>query len=240
MKTLITVATTALLTALSPFASATQNFGRLDNFTITLTDLDLTDGITPSLTLSILTLTPSAAYYPDNFGVPAIYKTLPGPGTASFSMSVGTASGTMAADGNSGYASALLGNAPEHASVSAAATAYWNYVLSPNTRVTLTANAAIEQYSAEGTTQSFLHANSIYSTLRLDATQGTKNAALSMVFDSGTLTNEGNLGWGVYTMAKDPNPLPVPEPASYIMMGAGLALLGGLRKLRARRATHPA
>lgn len=235
MKTLITIATTALLTAIAPLASATPNLGRLDNFTITLTDLDLTDGITPSLTLSILTLTPSAAYYPNNLGLPAIYQTLPGPGTASFSLAVGAASGTMATGGNSGYASALLGNAPEHASVSAAATAYWNYVLSPNTRVTLTANAAVEQYSAEGTSQSFLHANSIYSTLRLDSTQGSRSEALSMVFDSGNLVNEGNLGWGIYTMAQGPNSLPVPEPASYLMMGAGLALLGGLRKSRTKR-----
>jgi hypothetical protein len=236
MKAFVTVVTTTLLAALSPIAAANPNVGRLENFTFTLTDLDLTDGITPSLTLSSYggPPSPSVGYYANEFGAPTLYKTLPGPGTVSFSLTAGSASGTMAADSHSGFASALLGNAPQKASISAAATAYWGYVLSPNTRLTMTANASIEQYSAEGTTQSFLHANSGYKTLSLDAKIGSRSETLTMLINSGASENTGNLGWGVYTMVKGPNPLPVPEPASYLMMGAGLALLGSLRKMRSK------
>ncbi|MCW7541969.1 PEP-CTERM sorting domain-containing protein [Aquabacterium sp. A7-Y] len=257
------------LLSLPALAASGHAQASLSHLTLTLVDLDLDDGIDPSISWGTLHFGGSVAVYPSNQGVET-------PRTDGFTFSEGTyelAEGSsssrlvVGADGSMS-ASAQFSD-PGIVSTSGADAGYgstsWNGhwestvvpVLSPNTRLTLTAlgSASVSCESASGA-DCFSHQrrDGTYATLWLsinpygvDAPGRSDDMQLWAPDTAGTVLSETRqmtatfantsseavqFDLGVYVFASANSPSPVPEPGTYLLVGLGLAALGWVARRR--------
>lgn len=209
-------------------AQASSN-ATIIGFSYTLTDLDLNDGVSPELTLTAPNYWILTAVYPDGSGIPNPVNIIDHPGISS----VDTASGSAVAiyDGVAAWSVVTVNDqAPQFA---AHVINQWNFALSPNTSVTMTAYGSIHAEQA-GNLMTDAYASvfaaylatpanpyetyvddSMYAYYGLD--QGRE---LSVTFNSGAAELDGRLGFA--TTAYGQSLAPVPEPSSYAMLICGL------------------
>ncbi len=212
-------------TAAHAEATATAS---LTSFSYQLIDLDPADGIAPSLTLSGQNLIVSAAGFPDDSGDSDPSSTLLVPGTASVNMYYGSASSTFGTDGS--FATATASN---HEAM-AVSISRWNFSLSAHTTVIFTAiGSASANY--EGNMRAFGDAAIFaqyrispdvgYTTLQDDVfiSSGNGGRPLSLSISSSDTELAGIVGNAASAEAYSLTP--VPEPESYAMLLAGVAVL---------------
>jgi hypothetical protein len=224
------------LTPLSTSALAQAALGTVSNFSVNLVDLDLNDGISPTLTLTPSSSWVAALYYAQGTGSPDASNIIYTSGSAAISIPAGSATAFLG-DANA-FASAALNSTTGE--ITATSTQIWDFQLSAHTSLTLTAFAFGDQRTANGQTSSqvfisYADAATPYPTYLSDQLyvyQGLSGRLLSVAISTGADGLSGQLGFSARAEARAVTP--VPEPAPYALLGAGLALLGGLRKVRRR------
>jgi hypothetical protein len=219
-----------LLLALSTAAAHAESTASaaLTGFSFQLIDLDPNDGIAASLTLSGQNLIVSAAGFPDDSGDSDPWDTLRVPGTASVTMYYGSASSTIGTDGS--FATATASN---HEAV-ADSISRWNFSLSAHTTVIFTAvGSASANY--EGNMRAFGDA-AIFAQYRISPDVGYTNLQDAVFISSGNggrplsfsiSSSDTELAGivGNAASAEAYSLTPVPEPESYAMLLAGVAVL---------------
>lgn len=241
-KILGTAGLVAAIFAAAPAAQAqTTATASLNGFTFSLLDLDLTDGITPSITLSNQNNWIATAAYPDNSGYPSLIQIIDHPGTASISLPGGPATASY---GNASGATSLTVNGAGPR-VSSDVIVQWDFVLSAHTSITLTGQGSVNNGNSNGL-QSWAQIFSAYRVAPTDqyetylsddlnSADGNGARGMSLTFNSGDAELNGRLGLYVNSQGQGQG-LPVPEPESYAMFLAGLAVIGGIVKRRQRAA----
>ncbi|MFB9244023.1 PEP-CTERM sorting domain-containing protein [Massilia antarctica] len=218
----------------------------LNNIQFYLTDLDLTDNISPSITFSAKDAggsfffssgEPSPVDFLQGYG--AISRIVPNGG-----VSVSNTPASMYAEAHAATVPAILG-------VGSSAYQFSRFILSPSTRLTFSAQAdafidkdgiekAVSSAGINGDFSTSINgvAGSEVFSMKLISTQGQHSQLLQGSFDTGAAIGTGRL----YASASvalsqyivEP-PSPVPEPATYAMLAAGLLVIGAARR-KARKA----
>lgn len=233
----------ALLVALPSSASADSAQGSLTSFSYRLTDLDVTDGVTPTLTyVPSLSGTPGEQSFTSLSFSQVIYSAVSGPGSrdgqsgesfANTVADIGFAGASTSATGISYFVSVANG---ERFDAEAAINQYFD--LAPHTQVTFSAvgHAELSRTNAFrlGIVQIILSAGPIfevpksYTLVKLDDTGSVDKAFTASARNDGSSTAryflllDGNMG-----LFNDvAGPAPVPEPALYAEMLLGFCLTG--------------
>jgi len=235
------------------FASAV-----LTGWTVTLTDLDLGDGVAPEIQFTnIVTLSSADAHgLTDSDSVPGEWGVTAANAGSAFAQAMGSTSpavamagGQAAGDGNLAVAFTGLG------------LAYAEFTLSAMTGVTFTA-------TFDGMAETTLGSDGVFSESALAIGQLTmevltdsglqalnelRSASAGAVFDGIGFTGQLNTFSGEFSLSFDnlsatsvagftaasayaygESALPVPEPGTYLMLLAGLGVIGSLARRRQR------
>lgn len=220
----------------------------LSNIQFELIDLDLTDNITPSITFSrklasesVILRSGNDSVQGSSSGFNTISRTVP-----DASVSAGATPTSLKVEAHAGTVTSNL-----NATASASQTMY--FVLSPSTRLSFSAqaDAVLEN---EGIMMAWSSAslgasidmliNGVFGnetvSMTLRDTKGERSRFLHGSIDTGASVGKGTLS--ASTSARFINasgmtvPMsPVPEPASYAMLAAGLLVIGATRR-KARKA----
>lgn len=226
------IACTAALTTLAAVSHAQgTSSATLSGFTYTLIDLDPNDGITPSLTLTNPDYWIATAGYPDMTGYPDPVDIITAPGTAH--VATATGSSTSSYDGRAVSAiTTVSGQSPRF---SADAIVQWNFALTPHTAAVIMGYGSLAATSTadaamDGSAQLFAAYQSTYLDDTIYAYQGANQSkVLNVTFSTGDTELDGRLGLSV-SAAGQSFAAPVPEPETYAMMIAGLAVVAYARR----------
>jgi hypothetical protein len=218
---LVSASLAALMTGIAPLAHA-QTATSVTFFSYALIDLDLNDGITPSLTMSNFHTWITAADYPRPLGSDHLINYSGDPGTINLTTPFGEATATAGANAVSSNA---ISTANRHL-LEGSAFAAWDFVMTPNTSVVFTAIGSVD---AKGVGAS--GAATLFGALRT----GTRpEFNQEMLVDNDFQTRQLSFSFsssvdganGVVGMSAATDALPVPEPETYAMLLAGLGLIG--------------
>lgn len=231
-----------IVATVAPAQAQTVSSGNLSDFSYTLVDLDLNDNITPVLTLRNELVFVEASVYSADWDLLDTNQ-IDENGAVSY-----TSNGSIALaafDGTSMSGSVTVGGAAQVPRLYGEGGVRWTFDLTANSMAIFTANASgfgtrtsdvvadgfaglFAYYRASpGSTHSFYRDN-------LLAVDGPASRSLALSISSGAdqITNGGlsvYAGGDAEFLASA-----VPEPESYAMLLAGLAMVGGLAKRRRR------
>lgn len=216
-------------------------------FSIELIDLDPNDGITPFISFSNVTYDASSEYRLNGGATTLLRDSLDSAGSTGVTGPVGSASTSSTA--TSWSSAATLDGNPAGSPVALAAIFYRaSYILSPATRAVFTFEGDISAPSASGpgySTASAFMASELYvypddwSHPRSFSLLGQSPGAFSYTGEVRSLAGEQasgmlQLSTGVEAYLYGPA-APVPEPSTYAMLLAGVAIVGAARRRRTRR-----
>ncbi|MHA4869515.1 PEP-CTERM sorting domain-containing protein [Duganella sp. PWIR1] len=210
----------------------------LSSFTYTLIDLDLNDGITPSLTLTNSHYWIATAAYPDGSGYPDPVDIINYAGTAH----VGNATGNATSGYDGKTASAVTNVSGLSPRFSSDAIVQWNFALTPNTAAVIMGYGSINAEDKPGVAmdayaQLFAayktNPGDLYETYLDDSIfayyDRNQSKVLNVTFSSGDSQLDGRLGLFV-SAAGQSFAAPVPEPETYAMLICGLVILASARR----------
>lgn len=243
LKSLMKTAALALMVAAAPMAQAQSATAHFSGFSYVLNDLDLDDGITPELTLS----NESTYVYGSIYSLPTfdyVDRTYTfGVGEVSISNEQGVASASH--DGMAATSTVQVYGGGNYFFGSASQS--WQFVLTPNSEAVFSGFAAASgtndgSLSADGHSTLHAHyaipgaASSSYFFDSVFAFNGFDARELTLAIGSGAEQLVGAIGYAARTSGSI---AAVPEPETYAMLLAGLALVGGLsrRHLRVKELT---
>lgn len=231
-KIVSSTALTMLTAAAMPVSHAQGTFSAtLSGFTYTLIDLDPNDGITPGLTLTNPDYWIAAAGYPDTTGSPNPVDIISTPGTAH----VATGTGSATSSYNNLAVSAITTVRGQSPRFSADAIAQWSFALTPHTAAVIMGYGSLAETSTadtamDGYAQLFATYDATYLDDSIYAYQGANQSkVLNVTFSSGDAELDGRLGLFV-SAAGQSFAAAVPEPETYVMMIAGLAVVAYARR----------
>ncbi|ATQ77673.1 hypothetical protein CR152_26580 [Massilia violaceinigra] len=231
----------ALAAALSGVAGqscAASASAQISNVRIELIDLDLNDQITPWIQYGYRDYAMNAMLN-DGQEFQEIYW----PGSVLLSKPYGEAA-AMVSDGmmRSSVQISYSGQAGgDH--FSAIGSDWRTFALSPNTQLRLTLSVSLQADHGQG--ESSRAVASIYGDVsafdqsgtpehfedRLQNVSGARTVDYRSTLSTGQSAGSGTIGWAAYSYAQG-RAAPVPEPASYAMLLAGLAAIGACRLRR--------
>ncbi|WP_223165070.1 PEP-CTERM sorting domain-containing protein [Massilia frigida] len=219
----------------------------LSNIEFVLTDLDLTDNISPSITFTYQVI--GGAFYYSALGEPSPVDHIASYGAISRTVPSGGVSLSNAA--TSMYAEAHADTLPDPLGVSSHTYQYSNFTLSPSTRLTFSARAdtfmdqdgltkALSIAGISGDLTTYINGVSGRDafTMNLTNTHGQRSQLLQGVLETGRAVGRGRLSADASVQLSyfSGTPTsPVPEPATYGMLAAGLLVIGAARR-KARQA----
>ncbi|MDQ1924164.1 PEP-CTERM sorting domain-containing protein [Massilia pseudoviolaceinigra] len=226
------------------YAKATAS---LNNIEFHLTDLDLTDNISPSIAFT--STDGGGSYFFSAAGEPSPVDFVQGYGAISRIVPNGGVSLSNAA--TSMYAEAHADTVPNPLGASSSTYQLLRFTLSPSTRLTFSAQAdtfmeqvgltkAVSIAGISGDLTTYINGVSgreVFS-MNLTNTQGQRSQLLQGAFETGKAVGIGRLNAkaSVELSYFSGTPTsPVPEPATYGMLAAGLLVIGAARR-KARKA----
>ncbi|WP_167088788.1 PEP-CTERM sorting domain-containing protein [Massilia frigida] len=216
----------------------------LNNFQFQLIDLDLTDNITPSITFNF---TQFDGYLTFLSGKQGGTRYLPDYGTISGAYATGSASATSAPTGL--HVEAHVNSVPSSLSVQVHTAQSLSFTLSPSTRLMFSAqaDAFLDQKGIDRASSTARMSGSLYSTINgvdgfsdfhtaLDSKEGKGSRLLEGALSSGAGVARGTLSASTtISLVHSGATSPVPEPATYGLLAAGLLVIGAARR-KARKA----
>lgn len=228
------------LAAAGAVQAQTTTSASLKGFSYQLIDLDTTDGISASLTLTPVSTWLAARGFDPGSYTPNPLQIVDEAGTASVANQTGSALATY--DG-SVMSTSQASTAPGYR-MAADVIQTWGFLLSPNTRVIFSAFASVSSQSSvdgyafggaglNGSTRAADGYPSYYfDDIRLS--DGSESRLVSFSVTASQAGLSGMVRAGVSGSAEQYlTPLPVPEPSTYALLLAGLALVG--TRLRRRQ-----
>lgn len=245
---LIAAACAALLASTPVLAQSSSASVEIAGFSYELIDLDLTDSITPALSFTEQLL--SSSFYADGSGV-FDFDEIDSHGATAMTRPSGAASTSTHAGGSSAEASYASSAPFDFQQFFAQTFQGWEFTLTPATGVLFRSTASLDAshegdgaYSAASARMAgylshfggnALELSDFTDTVLVD--QGQRRYALSGYLHSG---QESLHGWvGIQTDATAYAISPAPEPSTWVMLLAGLGLVGrALVRSRSARTDH--
>lgn len=237
-KTFLSIAGFSTLALAAPQASSAEATATasITDFSYTLVDLDLNDGVSPSLTVFHPYYAVGVANYLDGSGFPHSGHSLQTLGTASIDDDSGKAVSSY--DGTTASSALTIHELSPY--FTSHTMAQWGFTLSQNTSVTLTGYGTIHAEQIDGLdtgAYSQIYASydaapsgpySTYLSDDLNTNNGNdQSRVMSVTFRSGTSEINGFLGFSTFAAGIGSSAVatPVPEPSTYALLICGLLTL---------------